>query len=630
MRKNLFLHFLNRDSREIFGLYDFHGDINHTALLKQCLNAAIVLSEDHCVIPPGFAIEDSIAFGLSEVNRHFFAEKRILLPMRETNLSEYAEKKRIEYSPQRDRYSGLYNDRRLAFLGEHATGIIPRRSRISEEIVNGWEAAADSKSRRWNHVKKLLVPAAIELIRQVPGFLISEGLAVTWAEISSRLPDSSRAVHSQLRGSLQHVYLKQYCGEFNLEVLCELPLQKVDEFGLPCERLVYNFTRFSTFLASFYLRKLLLGCSAETLCEIKNRPGLTRFVDAYQGVARMTESRAGLMLIADNALRACRFNWRSFEARHSLLVAEPDGLALEEMNDALLEAASILTSQNGVPVRWEGAAHSVKAVLAQAAKDAGAMEIAPMPDVVFYVALQEELDVLVRDLKLKKSHTGQAALGAINGFDVAVLSPASMGRVPAAVEVTRYLERRKDRKPKLIFVVGLAGGFEEENAQPGEVLCATTVVDLASRKVQDKDQQTRTRFRRKDFNLDGALGKVLQSSFEMKKWQDKAIKLADWPEGRRPSLRYGLIASVDEVIASDAWRKTLVENTDKLLGVEMEAGGVCAAAEIYKVPVVMLRVVSDNADPIKADTAWRKCGMKTIVCLLKMLDLNKVIQALNP
>jgi nucleoside phosphorylase len=51
----------------------------------------------------------------------------------------------------------------------------------------------------------------------------------------------------------------------------------------------------------------------------------------------------------------------------------------------------------------------------------------------------------------------------------------------------------------------------------------------------------------------------------------------------------------------------------------MEAGGACLAARHFKVPVSMLRVVSDNADPAKADDKWRAIGMKTLAHLLKSI-----------
>ena len=147
MRKNLFLHFMNCDTREIFDVYRFHTNEDHTKLLRRSLNAAVLLCEDYCIMPPGFVIEDEIAFGLVEADRELLETRVLQFPMRETSLSDYAEKKRIEYFPLRDRYSGLFNDNRLDFIGRHAQGIIRRKSNIGDQIVRGWREGAETNVR---------------------------------------------------------------------------------------------------------------------------------------------------------------------------------------------------------------------------------------------------------------------------------------------------------------------------------------------------------------------------------------------------------------------------------------------------------------------------------------------------
>src|SRR5262249_47440237 len=136
-----------------------------------------------------------------------------------------------------------------------------------------------------------------------------------------------------------------------------------------------------------------------------------------------------------------------------------------------------------------------------------------------------------------------------------------------------------------------------------------------------------TKFRRKDFNLDPQLLHLLNSdSFDVEAWRREAMEVAEWPPDRRPSIHDGLIASLDEVVASEEWSKKLLDNTEKLLGVEMEAGGVCASAAMYRVPISMLRIVSDAADPSKADDRWRLLGMKTLAVLLKHLPLEQLLK----
>lgn len=90
MRENLFLHFLNRDSREIFGLFRWYGDDQHIRLLRKALNAAMILCEDYCIMPPGFVVEDDMAFGLAEAQIDYLAHSLLRFPMRESNIEDYA------------------------------------------------------------------------------------------------------------------------------------------------------------------------------------------------------------------------------------------------------------------------------------------------------------------------------------------------------------------------------------------------------------------------------------------------------------------------------------------------------------------------------------------------------------
>jgi nucleoside phosphorylase len=183
-----------------------------------------------------------------------------------------------------------------------------------------------------------------------------------------------------------------------------------------------------------------------------------------------------------------------------------------------------------------------------------------------------------------------------------------------------------------VLVVGLAGGFAESASVPGHIIIATKVVDLAMRKVVDEESGATTHFRPENHQMHSQLMKqILSDDFDQDDWKAEACRKFDWPSDRRPSLHTGPLASADEVVASDEWRKNILTGKGgdpKLLGVEMEAGGVCAAAAAHGVPVSMLRVISDHADPAKADDHWRKLGMRTLADLLQNITLSRVVNAI--
>jgi hypothetical protein len=103
-RRDVFLHFLNRDSRQIYGLFQVLGSSGHEALLGRALNAAAVLCESRCIAPPGFIVECDIAQRLMERKCAFLRERLFELPMRESSLTELVENKRNEYAAMRPFY----------------------------------------------------------------------------------------------------------------------------------------------------------------------------------------------------------------------------------------------------------------------------------------------------------------------------------------------------------------------------------------------------------------------------------------------------------------------------------------------------------------------------------------------
>lgn len=105
------------------------------------------------------------------------------------------------------------------------------------------------------------------------------------------------------------------------------------------------------------------------------------------------------------------------------------------------------------------------------------------------------------------------------------------------------------------------------------------------------------------------------------------MKDAEWPDDRRPAIRYGPVASLDEVVADAGFVDSLFQAWPKLLGIEMESGGVCAAADSFRIKAAVIRGVSDLADPSKSDNEWRRRAVKTVAHLIENLDFNVILAA---
>jgi hypothetical protein len=182
-RRDIFLHFLNRDSRQIYGLFRGFESLRHGFLLARALNAAAILCETRCLAPPGFIIECDIAQAMMERKSAYLRERLVELPMREESLTDLVEKKRQEYAPMRASYEGLFDDQRVRFLADNASGLIRRKAVIGANIANNWRAGPDENKRLWRPVTTIVPAHSIESLRMIPEQLIESGTAATWAVI---------------------------------------------------------------------------------------------------------------------------------------------------------------------------------------------------------------------------------------------------------------------------------------------------------------------------------------------------------------------------------------------------------------------------------------------------------------
>jgi len=503
-------------------------------------------------------------------------------------------------------------------LSSYSDALVGRKAQIGPAIISGFEKGVDTTAKVWKGVRENASPEAIRNLRETPAMLAGQGKALTWSIISPNLIEETIPVRKEMRDALQNVYFKEYCREFKLLLLSDVP-HMPELFFLPSERRVYSFRRLKVFLETFAGATLFLGASADFITKMRRATGFTELFDAYVQLANLFPEDGDLAYHVRRSVEKASFKWDDLKARKVGVLSDPTDIEAFEIADACAELAASLSAEHGLTRRGKGS-QEPRAIAS--IKPAGGRKV----KIAIFVALEEELDVLLRQLGFERNASGGAS-GRIGEIETDVLCPREMGRVAAAVEMTRYLSRSQ-AKPEMVFCIGLAGGFAEAKIDPGTVICCDTVVDLANRKVLDDEEgNANSKFRRRDFDCNKTVYSVAKSSdFDIDDWEKFCRDNFEWPDGRVPSLKEGKIASVDEVVASDNHRAKMVANVDKLLGVEMEAGGICAAAQKFSVPVSVLRVVSDMADPSKADDRWRSTGMKTLAELVKRLPLDQVIK----
>jgi nucleoside phosphorylase len=239
------------------------------------------------------------------------------------------------------------------------------------------------------------------------------------------------------------------------------------------------------------------------------------------------------------------------------------------------------------------------------------------------VALDMERQILVKRWKLKGGYPKLVWEGKLGDVDVILFGTEGMGRVGAAIATMQFLHTNP--KPAMLLVAGIAGGFEREQVKRGDLLIPKSVADLATRKIGNRPNNA-PELRPREFRTDERLLNFVRSNaFDLHGWESSVVGEADWPDGLRPTIHDGPVASLDEVVSSSDWVDALCNAWPKLCGVEMEAGGACAAADTYQLKVAVVRGVSDLADPTKSDDSWRQIAMKTVAHLIESIDFARLL-----
>jgi len=619
--KNVFLDFLNRDSRQIYGLFENTSKDSHIDLLTEALNVSVFLCWEYCVVPPGFPRECDLAREALSLRSEYLDERIIRFPLRERTFDELWEKKEAEYNRFRDKYTGLYDPKTKEFLKDHSTAIMPRSSHVKSEIVEAWQIGPDI-SGIWDEIKQDYSATEVEKIRQIPRDISREGLAVTWPEIEQKIITEVGADPHRMREVLQHDYFSVYMKELDLRLISDLPFARTD-FSLSSPDLGYNYEALKSALLSVGLWSIVRRASAPSLISLRTKAGYFAFREAFDLVASSVQNPrevARIFALAGKRLFDVIAKTK-FLDRFPSNILPPSSRGWELTNDEIDAIAYRLDAV--APLATQTLKEQLHAGRVQ--RTVGGKRNARSLMIAIYVALEVERRILVKRWKLDCDYNDQVCRGKLGptDFDVIVFGTDEMGRVPAAISTIQLLNKSK---PDILLVAGIAGGFEMEGVNRGDVIVATNVADLATRKMRQGKRNTIPEFRPREFRTDKRLEKFLKSSsFDGPDWQNKVLDAAEWPDGLRPTIRYGPIASLDEVVSSTEWVKGLLTAWPKMLGVEMEAGGVCAAAEAFDQKVAVIRGVSDLADPSKSDDEWRRRAMKTVASLLEHIDFNELL-----
>lgn len=622
---SIFAHFLNRETVHIFGADKNVPEDKLLQTLTEYLNVAAFLADEYCVIPPGWVDEFGVTRAVLERRQALLLAGIVRLPIRESSLTEFHKKRLIQYGPFREFYPELFLEKNVLFLEDNGEALIGRESGVGARIRAEWIDQSLAAPTVKEFVGSLSAGRQ-KAVSRIAYEISAEGAAIVWPAIASKMLDLAGSAPPEYRHLLQRLNFETYLEEYGLKIVSGLPLARYD-FGLKASDLQYDYRALRGALQAAHAWQQIRNLDGAGMVQLRATKGYMDFRAAFDQVssAAVTPSEVQRYFAAPPRTLMRTLN-DTADLQHvaDTAVMGAEGLHLNPANllELSLRLESAAMNAELMSGRLDQSAHSRGSQRAVGEKDEH--ETPAREDAVrvgIFVALEQELRVLERRWHLTNRFGDRLWSGKLGDAELIVFSPQMMGRVEAALETYDVL--LKSKPLDVILVLGLAGGFAEQKVNTGSLIVATSVVDLAARKVREEEETPRPVFRPKEYALDSRLREYLQSgSFDRTRWHAQVVEDEEWPAGLRPVIHYGPIGSGDEVVSSSDWVRRLIEAWPQLLGVEMEAGGICAAAERLGKRVAVVRVISDFADPAKADDAWRIRGMKTLANLIEFIDFN--------
>lgn len=626
MYQNVFLDFLNRESRILYGMYDDFTDSQHALQLSRALNVAVFLCDEFCLTPPGPVAECHIAQLVLRKKAAFLEDRVVRLAIREKSLAEFFEKKLLAYAPHREYYPDLYSSRSREFVSRFPISVEPRHTIIGDYISERWQEGPDVDDRGWERVVQERAAREIALLRGIAPTIVARGQTVNWPTVRAEIERLKVVPDAVIRRLLQFEYFSAYIAEYNLRTITGLPFARV-EFGTSVSDLRYDYNALRELLEALRIWNVIRDMSAESMLLLRMMDGYFRFRKWFDDLAA---ENSGVRSIAEIGALALRLHpsirKHSDELNHLAAGVRSSGsLALSiaqlEAVGHRLGAISMMVDSSDVGRK---APRSINIPLD--------IHVDP-PTIGLFVALNEEREFFVERWQLQNEYPERVWVGKVGKVNVHLYCSGRAGRVPATAASMKVLSETLVSFD-LLIVLGICGGFAEMKVMRGDILAPEVVVDLSSRKVRDDTQGAASEFRPRVYNLDDRIMRFLNSgTFDRKAWQAAVVSSEYWPAGidRLPRVYHASIASIDEVVSSDVLRKKLLEVSPGLHGVEMEAGGVIEAASYHGVPVGVVRGVSDFADPLKTDDVWRRLAMHATAQLVEdMFAAREFAGALLP
>ena len=635
-RKNLLLDYMNPDYRQEYGWDHIFNAQDQIKILRHLLVVSVLMAKDYCVVPPGFALLSGVSFNTFMLVREFIQERLIRFPLKERSLDELVNKKRKQYDVVKGNYAFIYSNDFDRLTKEMSVALLDRRSDVGKTISHLWADGPDTISV-WDTIKIKYTTDQIDYLRNIPKVLIDKNIACTLPAIQMEIGPTDIFSELDLYTLIHNSHGMVYFNEYDLSVLKNIPYFRYDVIRDGFSY-VHDYEAFSLCLKQLGIWDYIKTASIGEIIRIRRTSGFKRFLLLFENSDLNRKKHSQLeAIVADLCFKLSdliKSTKKELEPKSRIITwfsNDDSESKIDKIDNTLYKfsVAFLEEAEHGFVKIGPDATASIEKEVTHAypyfmSRNGNSSEEKTMRHLAYFAALKLEVDVLKDRWGLTTDNNGVSFSKTTDVQKISVYSPFDMGRVSAAISTMKFLHWCQERGclPDLITVTGIAGGFKEQKVEKGDVLVGTDIIDLSSRKIMG-EEKPETQFRPKSWRLnDSILHHLNYTDFEAMEWGMKAFKQEDWdPENSRlPKIITGPIASMDEVVGNEEWVGAIMKNHPKMLGIEMEAGGVCPAAESFGIPFCVIRGVSDHADPNKTDDIWRRRAMRTIANLLETIS----------
>jgi nucleoside phosphorylase len=287
---DIFLEFLNPESRRIYGLFDNLPREEHAQLLKGSMNAAVFLCGETCILPAGSVAECRILQSLLNGWSPFILAGLLRLPIRERSLAEFFDKRQATYEQEREHYPLLFDPNNPARrqLRLHSSALLSRATRVGERIADLFEQGPDSL-QLWVPIKRSTPSLAIAALSATPRRLLQQGRAVTWPAVQGALSAAKVQPPSGTQALLQRTYCDIYASEFGLRYLTSVPFARFPIVGDPPD-LCYDYRALEIALRTLLIWEPFIAATPSGLVNLRLTHGYFTFRRCFDAVARRAKS----------------------------------------------------------------------------------------------------------------------------------------------------------------------------------------------------------------------------------------------------------------------------------------------------------------------------------------------------